>query len=80
MPRIPVVPDEEASWLLRFANRYTRKQRGTSLEPTRIMGHQSWILGGAGAMEMALERSSHVPSRLKSLAGLKAAARIGCPF
>ncbi len=80
MSRIPGVPPKQAGWLLKFANRYALKKVGKVLEPAAVMGHHPWILGGNGAFEMALERSSRVPDGLKALAGIKAAMLIGCPF
>ena len=80
MARIPGVPKGQESWLLRFANRFSRKETGSELEPTAIMGHHGWVLGGVGAMELALKRASRVPERLKTLVDIKAAMQIGCPF
>ncbi len=80
MARIPPVPPAEASLLLRIANRYSRKKVGRTLEPAGVMGHHGWVLGANGAFELALERSKRVPARLKSLASIRAATLIGCPF
>lgn len=80
MARIPGVEKGKESWLLRFAHRYSRKKMKTEIEPTAVMGHHSWVLGGAGAMEMALERSTRVPEKLKMLVDIKAAMQVGCPF
>jgi hypothetical protein len=80
MARIAGVAKGEESWLLRFANRFTRKKMGTTIEPTQVMGHHGWVLGGAGAMEMSLERSRRVPVAVKTLVDIKAAMLIGCPF
>ncbi len=80
MARIPGVPKGKESWLLRCANRFSRKETGSELEPTAIMGHHGWVLGGAGAMELALKRANRVPERLKTLVDIKAAMQIGCPF
>jgi hypothetical protein len=80
MARIPGVAKGKENWLLRYANRFSQKKLGSALEPAAIMGHQSWLLGGVGAYEMASERLSSVPARLKSLVDIKAAMMIGCPF
>ena len=66
--------------LLRFANRFSRKQIGVELEPMQVMGHHGWVLGGAGAMEMSLQRATRIPETLKTLVDVKAAMQIGCPF
>jgi hypothetical protein len=80
MARIAGVAKGRESWLLRFANRFSRKLTGAELEPTRVMGHNGWVLGGAGAMEMSLGRASTLPLQLKTLVDVKAAMQIGCPF
>ena len=80
MARIRGVPKGKESWLLRYANRFSKKKVGSTVEPAAIMGHQSWLLGGVGAYEMASERLTTVPAKLKSLVDLKAAMMIGCPF
>ncbi len=80
MARIPGVPKGKESWLLRYAQRYSQKKVGSELETAAIMGHHSWLLGGAGAYEMASQRMTAVPEKLKSLVDLKAALMIGCPF
>ena len=80
MARIQGVSKDREGWLLRFANRFSRKKIGAEIEPTQIMGHHSWVLGGVGAMEMALERATRLPEQLKMLVDLKAAMQIGCPF
>jgi len=79
MSRIPPIAPGEAGLLLRLANRYARKKVGQALVPAGVMGHHGWILAGNGAFELALERSTRVPGRLKDLAALKAATLIGCP-
>jgi len=78
--RIPGIPKGKQSWLLRYAQRYAKKQVGSELDTAAIMGHQSWLLGGAGAYELASQRMTAVPEKLKSLVGLKAVMMIGCPF
>jgi hypothetical protein len=80
MARIPGVRKGEESWILRLANRYSRKRLGAAVEPAQIVGHQPWLLAGIGGYEMASERLGSVPARLKSLADIKAAMLIGCPF
>jgi len=80
MARIRAVPKGKEGWLLRFAQRYSKKKVGSELETTAIVGHRSWLLGGAGAYEMASQKMTSVPEKLKSLVDLKAAMMIGCPF
>jgi hypothetical protein len=80
MARIEGVAKGRESWLLRFANRFSRGKLGAEVEPTAIMGHHTWILAGVGAMEMALERATRLPAQLKLLVDIKAAMQVGCPF
>jgi hypothetical protein len=79
MARISGVPSDQAGWFLRVSKFFARKKIGKELELTSIMGHSSWVLGGVGAFETVMDKLK-VDPRLKSLAGVKAAALIGCPF
>lgn len=80
MARIPGVPKDREGWLLRYAQRFSKKKLGATVEPTGIMGHQPWLLAGVGGYEMTSERLTTVPAKLKTLADIKAAMMIGCPF
>ncbi len=80
MARIPGVPKGREGWLVRYAHRFSKKKLGTAIEPTGIMGHQPWLLAGVGGYEMTSERMTTVPAKLKTLADIKAAMMIGCPF
>jgi hypothetical protein len=78
--RIAGVPRERAGWFARLAYRFSLRRVGKVTEPLAIMAHHGAILAGAGGFEMALQRARRVDSRLKELAGIKAAMQIGCPF
>lgn len=80
MARIPGVPDGRGGLLLRVARWYARRKTGAVPEPVGILAHHSRIMQAVGAYEFFLERSNRVDARLKSLAGIKAATRVGCPF
>lgn len=80
MARIPGVSKGKQSWFFRYARRVSKKKLGVETEPVEMMGHQPWLLAGIGAYEMASQRSTAVPERLKTLVDLKAAMMIGCPF
>ena len=80
MAKIKPVPPENPGWLVKAANRYSRKRLGRELEPTSMLGHSSAILGGYAAFELAQGRATRVSARLKSLAQVKAAMMVGCPF
>ena len=80
MARVDPVPPEKAGWLQKLAERQAKKKRGKDFEVFGIMGHHGLVLGAYGGFEMALERMRRLPGRLKSLASIKAATLIGCPF
>lgn len=80
MARIEGVPESRAPWFVRLAYRYARRRLGKVPEPVTVAAHHTWIFGGMGAYEMALERSRLVDAKLKALAGIKSAALVGCPF
>ena len=49
-------------------------------DPLRIMAHSKPVMWADAMFELALQRAHSVPARLKALAGIKAAAMIGCVF
>ena len=86
MARIPGVESKDAGlatkilfWLVR---RKVAKLTGRSsdLEPVKIAAHHPRLLRAVGQMEMGQEAASSVPALLKSLASIKAAMLVGCPF
>ncbi len=80
MARISGVPKEKGGLLLRLARGHSRRKLGVVPEPVEIAGHHGGILQAMGAYEFFLERAKRVDSRLKTLASIKAATLIGCPF
>ena len=80
MSRIAGVPERSASWLTRLAYRMARRRLGKVPEPFTVAAHHPWIFRGMAAFELALERGRRVEPKLKALAGIKAAALVGCPF
>ena len=86
MVRIPGLEPHQASWLTRLFYRLvrskTRKLTGHArlLEPVMITAHHPRLLRALGQMEMGQAAATTVPASLKSLASIKAATLIGCPF
>jgi len=86
MPRIKGVEPNEAGWLTRviywFVKREVNKLTGRPvlLEPVKIAAHHPRLLRALGQMEGGQAAAKSVPTALKSLASLKAATLIGCPF
>jgi hypothetical protein len=80
------VSDREAGWLSRFVFWMARRKlRALSPEPRvpgplRVMAHHPAAMLTYGAFEAGLERCQRVPARLKSLAMIRAATLVGCPF
>ncbi len=80
MAKIRPVPPGDAGWLLKAANRYAKRRLGKELEPSAVMAHSTPVLGASGLFELAFGRAKGVPERVKTLAGVKAAMLVGCPF
>jgi hypothetical protein len=80
MARIEGVSDADASLLTRFVYRGAERIAGQVPDPLRIMAHSKPVMWADGLFEIALARANTVPARLKALAGIKAAAMIGCVF
>jgi hypothetical protein len=80
MAKIDPVAPNQAGWLLKAANRYSKRRVGRELEPSAVLAHHTAILGAYGLFELASGRAKSVPDRIKSLAELKAAMMVGCPF
>ena len=80
MARIKGLAESEAGLEIRLGYRMAKRRVGKIPEPMTVAAHHRWIFRGYGAFEMAFDRSRLVDAKLKALASLKAAARIGCPF
>ena len=68
--------------LLGFARRKLAKLTGRAqvIEPLTITAHHPRLLLAQGQMEMGQEAARTIDARLKTLAHVRAAMRIGCPF
>jgi hypothetical protein len=80
MARIAGVPERQAGAFVRIAYWLVRRRLGAVPEPTRLMAHQPRVLRAAGAFEMAFDRARRVDAKLKVLAQIKVATRVGCSF
>ena len=86
MARINGVEPNEAGWFTRlvywFVKREVKKLTGQArlLEPIKIAAHHPRLLRALGQMESGQAAAKSVPISLKSLAGIKAATLVGCPF
>ena len=57
-----------------------RRKVGRVPQPLRVLVGNGALMMGVGAFETALEKSSYVPERTKSLAQVRVAMQVGCPF
>jgi 4-carboxymuconolactone decarboxylase len=86
MARMQGVEPDEAGWFTRlvywFVKREVKKLTGRPrlLEPVKVAAHHPRLLKALGQMEGGQAAARSVPASLKSLASLKAAALVGCPF
>lgn len=80
MARIAPRTEQDVDRLTRLAFRSARKRVGMVPDSFAVAAHHKTIMLGQGAYEVALERSSRVPARLKELAAIKGAAMVGCEF
>ena len=68
------------SLLARLAFFFTRRRVGRVIRPVRIHALHTRLLCGYGQMEMSQDKARRVEPRVKSLAHVRIAMRIGCPF
>jgi len=86
MARIRGVEPAEGGWFIRLVYRLIRRKMralvgvGRVPQPLKILAHHPRLMRALGHMEMGQEAARSVPAALKSLASIKAAMLIGCPF
>lgn len=80
MARIRGVEAGEANPLTRFLYWMTKRKLGRVIEAVKITAHQPRLVLASGQMEMGQQAVHSVDMKLKSLAEIKAAVMIGCPF
>ncbi|HEX2464618.1 MAG TPA: hypothetical protein VHR17_08320 [Thermoanaerobaculia bacterium] len=80
MTRIQGVSADDASAIANEAFQKVERALGSVPEPLRVTAHSEAILQAYMGFERFLARAGRVDAKLKSLANLKTAALIGCPF
>ena len=80
MARIEGVSPARAGFFIRLVYRFAERLVGKLPEPMTIQAHNPRIFDAVVGFEFFLERARRVPKPLKALAGVKAAALVGCPF
>lgn len=78
--RIQGIEGEEAGPALKLVYALVRRKVGKVIGPIKVQAHHFRLLRATAAMEMGQEAARRVPKALKTLAGIKVAQRIGCPF
>src|SRR5438093_2804499 len=78
--RIRPLSAAEAGPLARAVYAYSRREFGRVPEPLAVTAHQTGLMVGMCAFEMATERARRVPKHLKELAEMKAAVMAGCEW
>ena len=58
----------------------SRRKLGRVIRPIRVHALHPRIFSGYGRMELAQQRANKVPAHIKSLAQIRVATRVGCPF
>ena len=57
-----------------------RRRLGRVPQPLKVLVGNGALMAAVGAFETGLEKSTRVPDRLKSLAQLRVALLVDCPF
>ena len=80
MARIEGVEPERAGLFVRFVYWMVRRKIGRVVLPIKIAAHHPRLLRSLGEMEAGQMAATSVDATLKSLASVKVAMLIGCPF
>jgi hypothetical protein len=80
MPRVRGLERNEAPLSLRWAYGYVRKLFGKELTPVKVTARVPAVFWASSLVDTILRRSRRVDERLKALAEMRAASRVGCPF
>ena len=78
--RIKGIDPDKAPESLKPVFENSLQQFGRIITPSLVMGHRPELLLAAGRLNAAVARSTVVEPRLKSLAFIRTAQMIGCPF
>jgi len=78
--RITPVPDSTRNLMTRLSFAIARRRFGDVPDPMRIYAHNQTVMTAWSMHELATERSTTVPERLKHLASMRAAMVAGCEW
>jgi hypothetical protein len=74
-----IEPIEKPGWLMRFVNLAMRRRMGRAPKQLGILGHNPKILAAFVSYGAFFESSKLLSAKLKRLAHLRVALRVGCP-
>ena len=74
------VPDSTRNPMTRISYAISRRRYGDVVEPMRVFAHNPTVMTGYSMHELATERATSVPERLKHLASMRAAMVAGCEW
>lgn len=80
MPRLDGVDHEHAGLFARIVYFMTKRRLGRVIAPIKIKAHHPRLLRGYVHMELGQQAAHALPAQLKTLADVKVAKMIGCPF
>jgi alkylhydroperoxidase family enzyme len=72
--------DPPRSMTIRLGEWYSRRRYGDVLDPGRVLAHNPRVLKTYVREELSLEKWKAVPSGIKALAVMSAAATVGCAW
>lgn len=80
MARIQGVEPSKGGILVRAAYYLTKRKLGRVVMPVKVVSHHPRLLRAYAHMELGQEAAKTVDSAIKTLAQIKVAMLIGCPF
>lgn len=80
MARIEGIDPQQTSFLMRQVFKKVRKMLGRDLPPQKIQARVPRLFWFSILGEWLLGQKAKVPPRLRALATLRTAVRVGCPF
>jgi hypothetical protein len=80
MARMKGAQENKAGMFARIIYGMARRRLGKLPEPMTVVANHPKLFKGYVAFEWALDRSRRVEGKLKSLAQVKVATLVGCPF
>jgi AhpD family alkylhydroperoxidase len=80
MAHIEPRPARSAGLFVRIVYWFARRRLGRVPVPVGIMAYNRAVLSANVGFELSLERATSLPARLKELATVKVATRVGCRF